>query len=134
MPEKPVDWKRVERLIVCGCTAEEIAPHFNMHSNTFRRRFEDEYGQSFSKYSNYKYREGHSLIKEKQFDKAMSGDNTLLIWLGKVMLGQRENAITNQSIQGDLKKFIDQLKKLNDTDGAAEQEAESSSESFNSED
>jgi len=96
-PEKPIDWKKVDQLLLAGCIGTEIAPHFDMHPVTFYERCQREHGLNFTAYSSLKRCQGDSLLKEKQFEKAMSGDNTLLIWLGKTRLKQTENPILHVS-------------------------------------
>ena len=61
-----------------------------MHVNTFYDRVKEKYGICFTEYSALKRCQGDSLLHAKQYEKAMSGDNTLLIWLGKVRLNQTE--------------------------------------------
>lgn len=90
-PEKPIDWKLVDRLLIAGCMGTEIAAHFDMHPNTFYDRVQAEYGIGFTEYSSQKKQKGESLLRSKQFDTAMSGDKTMLIWLGKQRLGQKEH-------------------------------------------
>ena len=94
-PEKEIDWKKVDELLIAGCLGTEIAPHFNMHPETFYRRVEEKYGMGFTKYSSEKKSHGESLLRAHQYAKALGltdkGDNTLLIWLGKNRLKQKEN-------------------------------------------
>lgn len=94
-PEKKIDWERVDELLEAGCLGTEIAPHFDMHHDTFYRRVEMEKGTSFTAYSLEKKSKGESLLREVQYNKALGrtekGDNTLLIWLGKTRLEQRES-------------------------------------------
>lgn len=42
---------------------------------------------------------GNASLKRKQFNQALSGDTTMLIWLGKTRLGQNERATTPASIE-----------------------------------
>jgi len=90
-PEKPIDWKKVDQLLIAGCSGTEIAPHFDMHYNTFYNKVQEQYKMGFSEYSALKKEQGDSLLKAKQFEKAMSGDNSMLIWLGKNRLKQKDN-------------------------------------------
>lgn len=96
-PLKPIDWDKVDNLLRAGCEGTEIAPHFDLHEDTFYRRCQAEKGVGFTAYRASKRREGDSLLKAKQYEKAMTGDNTLLIWLGKTRLKQTENAFLSVS-------------------------------------
>jgi hypothetical protein len=89
-PEKPVDWKKVEHLLMAGCKGTEIAPHFDMNVETFYRKVEETYKVGFTEYSRIKKDQGDSLLRAKQFEKALEKDNTMLIWLGKQRLDQKE--------------------------------------------
>lgn len=90
-PEKTIDWEKVDQLLLSGCYGNEICPHFDMHPDTFYRRVLEKYNMGFTDYSSLKKSQGDSLLKAKQFEKAMKLDNTMLIWLGKQRLGQKEN-------------------------------------------
>lgn len=95
-PEKEIDWKLVDSLLIAGCFGTEIAPHFDMHVKTFYSRVEDKFGVTFTEYSAEKKFKGESLLRKVQYDKAIKGDNTMLIWLGKNRLKQREKDILTQ--------------------------------------
>jgi AraC-like DNA-binding protein len=93
-PELFIDWKKVDELMMAGCMGTEIAAYFAMHPNTFYRRVEEQYSISFSEYIQEKRSKGESLLRAHQYAKALGltdkGDNTLLIWLGKTRLNQKE--------------------------------------------
>lgn len=100
-PEKIIDWELVDQLLIAGCLGTEIAAHFGMNANTFYNRVSDEYNMGFSEYSQQKKSHGDSLIRKAQFDKALERDNTMMIWLGKQRLGQKENhevSIDNETL------------------------------------
>ena len=90
-PEKPIDWKRVDLLLMAGCLGTEIASNFDMHPDTLYKRIEQEYGMGFTAYSSSKKQQGDSILRAKQYEKALEKDNTMLIWLGKNRLGQKEH-------------------------------------------
>ena len=98
-PEKPVDWKKVDELLMAGCLGTEIAAHFDMCADSFYNKVKEKYNLVFSAYSLEKKQQGDSLIKKAQYDKAViDKDNTMLVWLGKTRLKQKdESAITNNN-------------------------------------
>jgi len=114
-----VDWDRVDELLECGCTGEEIAACFGMAAQTFYNKVSEKYQMHFISYRQMMKAKGESLLREQQFKKALGlsqlGDNTLLIWLGKQRLGQSETH-QDQSINEEaLKNFnllIEQLNSL----------------------
>jgi hypothetical protein len=89
-PEKQIDWAKVDHLLMAGCAGTQIAPHFDMHEETFYIKVKEKYNMGFTAYCALKRKHGDSLLLAKQFEKALKGDNTLLIWLGKTRLEQRE--------------------------------------------
>lgn len=89
-PEKPIDWDKVDQLLLAGCLGTEIAPHFNMHPTTFYDRVQIKYGMTFTLYSCQKHQEGDSLLRAAQYKNAMKGNTTMQIWLGKNRLKQKE--------------------------------------------
>jgi hypothetical protein len=112
-PETPIDWHRVDELLEAGSPGTEIAGYFGVHPNTFYRRIEDKYSVSFSEYSAQKKSRGDALIREAQLKKAIKKlDNTMLIWLGKQRLGQKENAGDKVVAEDVLQAFTDLMAQL----------------------
>lgn len=89
-PEKPIDWKKVEEMLMANCHGTEISAYYDMHPDTFYRRVEEEYGMGFTAFSAEKKRKGDILLRQAQYSKAIKGDNTMLIWLGKLRLDQKD--------------------------------------------
>lgn len=93
-PEIYIDWKKVDELMMAGCMGTEVAAYFGMHPDTFYKRVQDKYEVGFSEYSAKMKSSGEALLRAQQYKKALGlcdkGDNTLLIWLGKNRLGQRD--------------------------------------------
>ena len=87
----PINWEKVNKYLTCGCSGIEIASHFDINKDTLYDAVVREYGISFTEYSAKYYEKGNSLLREAQFEKAIAQDNTMMIWLGKQRLGQKEN-------------------------------------------
>lgn len=109
-PEKPLDWKRVNKLLNAGCKGTEIAASFDMHPVTFYEKVQEKFKVNFTEYSAIKRSEGDSLIREAQYDKALDGDNTMLIWLGKHRLEQKEDQSEWNKPQEETKVAIQDMK------------------------
>jgi len=114
-----IDWDRVDELLECGCTGEEIAACFGMAPTTFYQRLSAKYEMHFTSYRQMMKAKGESLLREQQFKKALGlsqlGDNTLLIWLGKQRLGQAESHPDQSVSEESMKNFtalIEQLSAL----------------------
>jgi len=108
-PLKLIDWAKVDELLIAGCTGGEVASYFGMHPTTFYNRVSDKFGISFTVYSQEKKQTGESILRAHQYAKALGltkdGDNTLLIWLGKQRLNQRETPLDEVIDEGSLKTF-----------------------------
>lgn len=103
-PLIPIDWKRADELLTAGCLGTEVAAYFGMHPETLYDRVKLEKGIAFSEYSAKMKSNGEAKLREAQYNKALGatekGDNTLLIWLGKTRLNQKEqDQTTNIVIQ-----------------------------------
>ena len=98
-PEAEIDWDRVEEFAMAGAPGTEIAAFFGVHANTLYKKVEEKYNCGFSEYLQEKKSKGEVLLRTKQYSKALgltdTGDNTLLIWLGKQRLNQKENRDEN---------------------------------------
>lgn len=89
-PPLPIDWKRVDELLIAGCTGVEVAAVFDMHPDTLYKKVEGTFGITFTNYSAQKRQKGDTILREAQFNKAKKGDNVMLVWLGKNRLSQKE--------------------------------------------
>lgn len=104
-PEIPLDWERIDQLLIADCSGPEIAAHFNVHYTTIYDRISDKYGMSFTQYSQEKKQKGDSLIREKQLEKALEKDNTMLVWLGKNRLKQRD--VPEEKVVAPKEEYLD---------------------------
>ena len=86
--KKPVPSAEVFKLAAIGCKDIEIADWFGIDSNTLRYNFSVELlkGRETLKQG----------LRRKQIDVAMSGNATMLIFLGKNLLGQSDSPIASQ--------------------------------------
>jgi len=86
-PKKEINWEIVEKKMEAGCSAREIAAGI-CEINTFYDRFKEKYGKSFGDYADDYYSIGDGNIKFTQYMKALSGNNNMLLLLGRERLGQ----------------------------------------------
>ena len=93
-PQVEIDWEKVEELLVAGCMGTGIAAYLGMSAQTLYDRCLIEKGILFSQFSQEKKEKGDEILRAHQYAKALGltdkGDNTLLIWLGKTRLQQKE--------------------------------------------
>ena len=90
-----------------AATYETMAEFFGVSIDTIRRRMQDE-GSDFCKA--YKKGKGQALMKlrEAQLQKALSGDSTMLIWLGKQLLGQTDKVDNKVAVNQPIKLVVDE--------------------------
>jgi AraC-like DNA-binding protein len=73
---------QVRKLAGLGCTNEEIASFVGCSHDTLTRRFKQELEDGRA--------QGKASLRRKQWETAMSGNVTMLIWLGKQYLAQTD--------------------------------------------
>jgi|ADurb_Total_1213_FD_contig_121_50832_length_1110_multi_2_in_0_out_0_2 hypothetical protein len=84
-PRKEIDFELAEKLAQIHCTQEEIASVLGMSVDTLQR------SKRFNELYNKARLLGRASLRRMQWKLAESGDRTILIWLGKQILGQRDN-------------------------------------------
>lgn len=89
-PRKEIDQKEFEKLCGLQCTQEEIAAFFDCSADTIERWCERTYELKFAEVFKQKRGLGKISLRRAQMATAESGNATMLIWLGKQHLDQRE--------------------------------------------
>lgn len=89
--KKIVPPNEVYKLAAIGCKNQEIADWFGIDENTLTYNFSEEItkGRVSLKQS----------LRKAQLSVALSGNATMLIWLGKNLLGQSESPLDTESNQ-----------------------------------
>jgi hypothetical protein len=85
-----LDWKLIEAFVKTGHRQNEIAPALGIDRTTLCRQCQKKHGVNWSTYASQTLSKGHQFLAVAQYQKAMSGNVTMLIHLGKVLLGQKE--------------------------------------------
>jgi hypothetical protein len=107
-PKKQIDYELVKELADIQCTQEEIAGVLNISVRTLQR--DDEFCRI---YKNGMLK-GKMSLRRMQWASAQSGNNTMLVWLGKQYLGQSdkvetENNTNNKEMIEAINRFTDKL-------------------------
>jgi len=91
-PKAKFDRKLVRTLAGYGCTQEEIANACGIGETTLKRNAREELDAG--------YAEMRRSLRRWQYEAAKGGNVTMLIWLGKQLLGQREktDAIVREEV------------------------------------
>ncbi len=101
-----IDWNIVEKELMAGASGTQIAAGLGVCPDTLYDRCYTENGVNFSQYSAEKKSKGERLIHAAQYNLAVNkGNATMLIWLGKQRLGQKETQEENQSSPEIMKAF-----------------------------
>ena len=93
-----IDTEILKNLASIGCPDYEIASVMNISAKTLRRNYADIIDQFREK--------GKASLRKKMWDKALKGNDKLLIWLSKNELNMRDK-IETQSIVEPLPLIID---------------------------
>ena len=88
-PKQELDTNLIENLASIFCTNQEIATIVGCHPDTL--------ADNFSEYLKKGRDKGKMSLRRMQWEKAQSGNTTMLIWLGKQMLGQRDKIETSEN-------------------------------------
>jgi hypothetical protein len=89
-PPKPINQDQLKKLAAIGLSNAEVAAVLDCSPDTIERRYHNllEWGREHRNAS----------LRRKQFEVAMSGHPTMLIWLGKQFLGQADKQeVTGQN-------------------------------------
>ncbi|MDE2472931.1 MAG: hypothetical protein KGL35_30520 [Bradyrhizobium sp.] len=87
-PLLPIDNGQVERAASLGCTVEEIAVLVGVGRSTFLQRVIDD--PDLAECLERGRAMGKSTLRRLQWKLAQEGNPTMLIWLGKQLLGQKD--------------------------------------------
>ena len=90
-PRKVIDWDLVEKLSTIQCTTAEIARIIGVSESTL------DHNKKFVQIHKKGLDEGRMSLRRLQWKKANDGNVTMLIWLGKQYLGQKDR----QEISGE---------------------------------
>ncbi len=87
-PRKPIDIEVMKRAASIGCNAGEIAALLGMGEATFYKHLVEDDGlqETLDEAAN----SGKATLRRLQWQRAMGGSDTMLIWLGKNMLKQTD--------------------------------------------
>lgn len=98
-PKLNINAKEVEKLAAIGCTAKEIADFYGCAGTSISRGFAVE---MIKGKSNCKMQ-----LRKAQMKTALSGNVSMQIWLGKQMLGQKDQTV--EKIDADIKVKVEYI-------------------------
>lgn len=116
-PKAHIDWEIVDQLLEAGCSGAQIAGYFGVVPDTIYERCKTDKGMQFSEYSHQRNCKGEALLTKAQYDKAIGksdvGDNTMLVWLGKTRLKQKEHEdqVITKEVEAKFEQLMKQMQK-----------------------
>jgi hypothetical protein len=87
--KKIIDPLDIEKLAAISCTDRDIADFVGINEDTLRYNFKDNLLKGRA--------EVRINLRRAQIDLALNGNATMLIWLGKNILGQSDTPITSET-------------------------------------
>ena len=110
-PPKEVNWELFERMLEAQCTLGEISGTLNIHIDNMSAKIKAKYGMTFTELCQKKAQSGLGILKLAQYQKALNnsakGNVQMLIYLGKVLLGQKEK---DEKLHEDIATLQEQLR------------------------
>lgn len=88
-PRIEIDPEELTRLCRLNCTLQEIAAYFNCSERTIKNRMADD--EDFRAIVENGRANGRLSVRREQFRIMEGGNASMAIWLGKQLLGQRDN-------------------------------------------
>lgn len=99
-PPTIIDQTVFEGLCKIQCTLVEIAAYFDCDDGTVETWCKKTYKKGFSDVFRTKRGKGHISLRRKQWEMALNGNVTMLLWLGKQYLGQKDKFESEVTVQG----------------------------------
>ena len=99
-PKIKIDYEQVEKLALIQCTVEEIANFLECSKRTLER--DKEFCRIYKKHID----EGRMSLRRRQWKAVEEGNTTMLVWLGKQYLGQKDKTEMNATVYQP-KKLVD---------------------------
>lgn len=93
------DWEKLVNMIRIQCTQEEVCGIFGMDHKTLDRIIKERGEGGFSHLYKKHQDEGKASLRRAQWKAAQEGNATMLVWLGKQVLGQRDKSDVSANVQ-----------------------------------
>lgn len=107
--KKLIDYVVLDGCCEIQCTGEECASVLGIDYDTLNNRLKEDGNGGFSEYFRQKSANGKKSLRRKQFEIAEDGNPTMLIWLGKQWLGQKEPDRNDSGATGDVAEALNNI-------------------------
>ena len=89
-PEKEINWDKLDAALQFGARMLDCRGLLDVCEDTIAEKIKEKHGVTFSEYRLLRMSTMRTKLLQKQFDVAMSGNVSMLIWLGKQHLEQSD--------------------------------------------
>ena len=106
MARKPaaIDLEELEKLAAMHCTQEEAAAWFGVSTGCISGKLKQ---KAYKQVWEQGRAKGKISLRRQQKQRADAGDKTMLIWLGKQWLGQKDSPGAEEERHDELRRFLD---------------------------
>lgn len=94
-PRIEIDYDKLKELCNIQCTGEECAAVLGVDYDTINRALKRDGHKNFADYLEKNSLGGKASLRRRQFKAAEEGNATMLVWLGKNWLGQKDEYTHN---------------------------------------
>lgn len=102
-PKKEIDYELVGKLAKIQCTQEEIANILDISRQTLQK--DEKFLYTYKKYID----DGKMSLRRLQWKGAEEGNATMMVWLGKQYLGQRDKFDNENKNTGEITVTIKEV-------------------------
>lgn len=103
-PTKPIDYVTLDKMCAIHCTGEECAAILDISYEHLNNQLKKEGNGGFLDYFAKKSANGKMSLRRRQYTAAVTdGNPTMMIWLGKQWLGQKDQAEAPNNIDQEIK-------------------------------
>lgn len=100
-PKAIIDWEQVGQMLMAGCSGVQSAAALGIDITTLSKHCVDENNMNISDFTKLKRAKGDAYLLAAQYNLALKDKNpTMLIWLGKQRLEQRDKR--DLAIEGEI--------------------------------
>ena len=108
-------WASVKYMAMIHCTGEEIAGVMQLDYDTLNKNCKEKYGIPISEYIKQNNTNGKMSLRRAQWKAAENGNVTMMIWLGKQWLDQKDaHEVTLENHVDDTVRMMDEYFKSQD--------------------
>jgi hypothetical protein len=94
-PKKEIDWKTLDNILQFGARLIDCSDILDLSDDVIQARIKEKFNCTFTEYRERKMSKMRMKLLQKQYDVAMKGNVSMLIWLGKQHLNQKDKHETD---------------------------------------